>query len=79
MLSLNWQSKIYRNENLNMNLNRKFLIISTLVVGVLMQLLMWGDFVSNKYTPSLVLGLMFLESILVVLLIIYVIKNKKKM
>jgi hypothetical protein len=60
-----------------MNLNRKFLIISTLVVTILMQLLMWGDFVSNKDTPLLVL--IFIESILVVLLIIYVIKNKKKM
>ncbi|MDK2586854.1 hypothetical protein QOZ83_13395 [Romboutsia sedimentorum] len=59
-----------------MNLNGKFLIISTLVVAILMQLLMWADFVSNKDTPLLVL--MFIESILVVLLIMYVIKNKKR-
>jgi hypothetical protein len=62
-----------------MNLNRKVLIISNLVVIILMQLLMWTDFVSIKYTPSIMLGLIFIESILVVSLILYVIKNKKKM
>jgi hypothetical protein len=62
-----------------MNLNRKVLIISNLVVIILMQLLMWSDFISSKYTPSLVLGLMVIESILVASLIVYVIKNKKKM
>jgi hypothetical protein len=59
-----------------MNLNRRFLIIATLIVGVLIQLLIWGNIVTNK--DIILLGLMFVETVLVILLGIYVFKNKKK-
>jgi hypothetical protein len=59
-----------------MNLNRRFLIIATLIVGALIQLVIWGNIVTNK--DIILLGLMFVETVLVVLLGIYVFKNKKK-
>ena len=51
-------------------------MIATLIVGALIQLLIWGNIVTKKDT--ILLGLMFVETVLVVLLGIYVFKNKKK-
>lgn len=61
-----------------MRLNRKILVIATLIISLLISsfVLFWGKNISN---PDMILGiLVIVETILVILLSIDVLKNSKK-